>query len=83
MIAKLAKLATNLVSKMMLTWLYRQDFAKFSLNCHYNINAYCNVTSPKHQHLVGFFVDPTPTRASAAATQPLLTSEECSSSTGR
>ncbi|GFS68515.1 hypothetical protein TNCV_4584411 [Trichonephila clavipes] len=24
----------------------------------------CNVTSRKHQHLVGFFVDPTPTRAS-------------------
>ncbi|GFU44364.1 hypothetical protein TNCV_1505111 [Trichonephila clavipes] len=32
----------------------------------------CNVTSPKHQHLVGFFVDPTPTRASAAAMQPFF-----------
>ncbi|GFY17636.1 hypothetical protein TNCV_1073711 [Trichonephila clavipes] len=27
---------------------------------------WCNVTSPKHQHLVGFFVDPTPTRASCS-----------------
>ncbi|GFX94958.1 hypothetical protein TNCV_3045901 [Trichonephila clavipes] len=37
MIAKVAKLAANLVSKNMPTWLYRQDFAKFSLNRHYNI----------------------------------------------
>ncbi|PRD29677.1 UNVERIFIED_CONTAM: hypothetical protein NCL1_28631 [Trichonephila clavipes] len=26
----------NSHQKMMLTWLYRQDFAKFSLNRHYN-----------------------------------------------
>ncbi|GFX09665.1 hypothetical protein TNCV_2186611 [Trichonephila clavipes] len=28
----------NLPPKMMPTWLYRQDFAKFSLNRHYNIS---------------------------------------------
>ncbi|GFY30137.1 hypothetical protein TNCV_4074501 [Trichonephila clavipes] len=36
MVANDAKLAANLVSKMMPTWLHRQDFAKFSLNRHYN-----------------------------------------------
>ncbi|GFV31102.1 hypothetical protein TNCV_4314271, partial [Trichonephila clavipes] len=38
MIAKVTKLAANLVTKMMPTWLYRQDFAKFSLNRHDNLS---------------------------------------------
>ncbi|GFW41765.1 hypothetical protein TNCV_4980161 [Trichonephila clavipes] len=37
MVTKVAKLASNLVTKMMPNLLYRQDFAKFSLNRHYNI----------------------------------------------
>ncbi|GFV71024.1 hypothetical protein TNCV_1447241 [Trichonephila clavipes] len=40
MVAKVTKLATNLVAKMMPTWLYRQDFVKFSLNHHYNNRYY-------------------------------------------
>ncbi|GFV84422.1 inositol polyphosphate 1-phosphatase [Trichonephila clavipes] len=34
--AKIAKLAANLISKNDANFLYRQDFAKFSLNRHYN-----------------------------------------------
>ncbi|GFT06034.1 hypothetical protein TNCV_1594671 [Trichonephila clavipes] len=36
MVTKVAKLAANLVTKMMPIWLYHQDFAKFSLDLHYN-----------------------------------------------
>ncbi|GFX93939.1 hypothetical protein TNCV_3413021 [Trichonephila clavipes] len=32
----------------------------------------CNVTSRKQQHVVGFLVDPTPTRAASGAAQPLF-----------
>ncbi|GFS49880.1 hypothetical protein TNCV_3676191 [Trichonephila clavipes] len=38
------KLSPTCSPKMMPTWLYRQDFAKFSLNRHYNVreNAMAN-----------------------------------------
>ncbi|GFY06812.1 hypothetical protein TNCV_482171 [Trichonephila clavipes] len=35
-VAKVAKVVPTWSPKMMPTWLYRQDFANFSLNCHYN-----------------------------------------------